>query len=96
MLETNWRNVTGYNSTAVIYTLTVEKDGIVSYTKYRVRISALNAYGSSEWSPTMDFAVAALPSAPSAPVKVQRLSTKSSIYVKWANPISDIEIITGF
>lgn len=78
ILVTNWQDVTTFvasQSTALQHTLTTDADPIISYEKYRFRIKAMNAYGSSEWSPTIDLAVAPLPTAPEAPLKLQQLST---------------------
>lgn len=96
MLTTNWLEVTTYDYISLYHTVTVANDPILANQKYRFRIKAVNAYGSSEWSPTIDLVVAPLPSAPSAPTKVQSLSSQNSIYLQWADPVSDTEIITGF
>lgn len=56
----------------------------------------MNDYGSSLWSPTLDLVVAPLPSAPESPTKQQLLSSQTSIYVTWAQPTADVEIITGY
>jgi hypothetical protein len=55
--------------------MTTVDDQIASYNKYRFRIKAVNDYGSSEWSSTIDVAIAPKPSAPEPAVKLQNLST---------------------
>ena len=94
-LATNWQTVVGYTGTSLQYKLTTQNDGIVTNSIYRFRINSENDYGSSEWSPTVAVAVAALPTAPDKPEKVQYLSTQNSIYVTWKKP-SDSQPITGY
>ena len=69
-LATNWQTVVGYTGTSLQYKLTTQNDGIVTNSIYRFRINSENDYGSSEWSPTVAVAVAALPTAPEKPEKV--------------------------
>jgi hypothetical protein len=52
------------------HTLNVGTDPILPNKKYRFRIKAVNDYGSSDWSPTIDLVVAPLPSAPEYPIKI--------------------------
>ena len=94
-LTTDWDVVVGYSGTSLQYTLTDAVDGIVTNEIYRFRIRSQNDYGNSEWSPTIAVAVAALPSAPLSPTKVQALSTQKSIFVTWQKPL-DTQPITGY
>lgn len=93
---TNWQDVVSYGGVNLYHTVSVSTDSLLANEKYRFRIKAINAYGSSDWSPTIDLVVAALPSAPVAPTKNQLLSSQTSIYVEWDDPVTDTEIITGF
>ena len=75
MEVTNWQDVISYDGITLSHTVSTSVDPIVANSKDRFHIKAVNDYGSSEWSPTIDLVVAPLPSAPSAPTKVQQLSS---------------------
>jgi hypothetical protein len=70
-----------------------EYDGQSLILKYRFRYRAVNQYGNSLWSPTLDLVVAPLPSQPAAPLRVS--SSPSRIHLEWVAP-SDTEPITGY
>jgi hypothetical protein len=73
--QTNWQKIESFDGISLIHTMTTVDDQIASYNKYRFRIKAVNDYGSSEWSSTIDVAIAPKPSAPEPAVKLQNLST---------------------
>lgn len=75
LLNTDWSVVSTYDGISLVHTMTTGADGLLADNKYRFRIKAVNAYGSSEWSPTVDCLIASLPSAPGVPNKLQALST---------------------
>jgi hypothetical protein len=95
-METNWQAVSSYDGISLTHTLSTDTDSLIANAKYRFRIRAENAYGSSEWSATTDVAVAPLPSSPLAPTKIQELSSKSSIAVEWTSNSGDTEPVLGF
>jgi hypothetical protein len=106
LLVTNWQDVYSFvatSSSKLNHTLTTDLDPqtglkidpIELNIKYRFRIKAVNDYGSSEWSPTIDLVVASLPSAPVALQKVQSLSSQTSIYIDWQPP-TDTEPVVGY
>jgi hypothetical protein len=68
---------------------------IASYQKYRFRIIAVNAFGSSYASPELVLSVAPLPSQPALLTKDQSLSSKTSITIKW-NSLPDTEPASGY
>ena len=75
LLVTDWQLVQSYNPvsfSALEHTLKTSDvpSQISANQKYRFRIRAVNDYGNSAWSSTLDLAVAPLPSAPAPVVKV--------------------------
>lgn len=54
LLVTNWVDVVSYDGISLIHTLNTATDSLIVNSKYRFRIKAVNLYGSSEWSPTVD------------------------------------------
>lgn len=93
-MVTDWQDVLTYDGISLTHTLQTVTDAITSNSKYRFRVKAVNGYGSSEWSPTVDVTIAALPNAPVAPSKIQ--STMTSIKVSWQAPSDDIEAPIGY
>ena len=54
LLITNWVDVVSYDGISLIHTVNTYVDSLQVNEKYRFRIKAVNLYGSSEWSPTVD------------------------------------------
>jgi hypothetical protein len=71
LVVNDWREIVSYDGVSLIHTVTVQNDALVANQKYRFRIKAVNAYGSSEWSSTLALSVASLPSAPLPVIKLQ-------------------------
>lgn len=77
------------------HTLTQAADGLVSYSKYRFRMYAVNDYGPSDYSEELAVSIAPLPSQPAPVIKDSYFSTKSSIKVNWVT-LPDTEPATGY
>jgi hypothetical protein len=86
---TNWQQAHEYDGQSLIFTIS----SLTPNLKYRFRYRAVNQYGNSLWSPTLDLVVAPLPSQPAAPLRVS--SSPSRIHLEWVAP-SDTEPITGY
>ena len=95
LFENSWTILTNYDGSSVSYTATVAKDGIIAYQKYRFRLTATNAQGTSNPSAEVILSVAPVPSKFSAVTKLQGLSSNTSIMVAWTNP-NDVEPILGY
>ena len=78
------------------HTLTSSVDPIVPYGEYRFRYKSVNAFGSSPYSAELAVAAIPLPDAPEQVVKVQELSSKTSLTVAWAPPLVDPDRVRGF
>jgi hypothetical protein len=66
-LTTNWIQVSTYDGSSLVHTLTVADDSLIPFTIYRFRVKTVNFYGDSPYSAEISIAVAPLPSQP-APV----------------------------
>jgi len=86
--------VASYTSNLMTHTLSDTTDVLVAGTKYYFKLKATNAIGDSEFSDEALFALASLPSQPSAPYKDSSLSSTSSIFVRWS-AVADTEINTS-
>ena len=72
-------------------------DGLVSGTKYRFVVKALNAFGPSESSPETTAAIGRRPLTPNPVRKVEQLSTLTTIVVEWDEvPAVDNIITKGY
>ena len=94
-LSTNWVEVASYQAATLTHTLTTAVDSIVAYTEYRFRYKSVNAFGSSIYSPELAVAALPLPEAPEPVTKVQELSSKTSLTIAWAAPLTDPETVFG-
>lgn len=68
-LTSSWTEVDSYNGFDLAHTLTTASGEIAPFQKYRLRMKALNNYGSSDYSQELLMAVAPLPSKPAPPTK---------------------------
>ena len=91
----NWQNVTTYTDNSMSHTLNISDGLVAANQKYRFRISAKNAYGTSDPSSESVASIGSLPSQLSSPSKDQLYSSKNSIKVYWSHP-SDSEPTTGY
>lgn len=96
LLSTSWTAVATYDGSSMRHELTTAADGLVAYSKYRFRIRAVNAYGPSADSAELVASVAPLPGVFAAVTKDQLYSSTTSIMVRWAVPVSEVEPILGF
>lgn len=86
---TNWQQASEYDGQSLLFSIS----SLTPNMKYRFRYRAVNLYGNSLWSPTLDIVVAPLPSQPAAPLRIA--SSPNSIHLEWGAP-SDTEPITGY
>lgn len=69
-------------------------DGLISGTKYRFVVKALNAFGPSNFSPETTVAIGRRPTTPNPVRKVEQLSTLTTIVVEWDEVAAIDSIIT--
>ena len=76
--------VTSYDAVSSSHTLTVDHDGLVTGTVYRLRYRARNAIGWGGYSPILlSAAFIGPPAQPSAPTRLDSASDKTQITVTW-------------
>lgn len=77
------------------HTLNDVADSLTSFSEYRFRMKATNAYGDSDYSSELVAALAPLPSTPAAVTRDLTTSTKTSMNIQWA-ALGDTEPATGY
>jgi hypothetical protein len=96
LLANSWTQVASYAGISMSHTLTAGSDGLVALTKYRFRIRAINAYGSSPASEEVVLSLAPLPGKFDPVTKVQEQSSKTSMKIRWTDPSGEAEPILGY
>lgn len=88
--------VAGYTDNAMGYTLTVAADGLVAGTTYAFKLGAVNSKGQGALSDDILVAVAANIAKPSTPTRNLPLTTKTSIYIEWAESSATEVLVQGY
>lgn len=96
LLSTSWAPVSTYDGASMSHVVTSAADGLTAHAKYRFRIRAVNGYGPSGYSPELVASVAPLPTVLDPVTKDQLYSTNTTIMVRWAIPVTEVEPVLGF
>jgi hypothetical protein len=75
--------ITNYDGQAEMFELDTFRDSLVSGQIYRLRYRARNSIGWGEYSADLLSAITDVPQQPAAPVRIDSLSSKTSIAFNW-------------